>query len=185
MAEVQNNKKSQEGESRGVPPKQTEGPPVITLIMGDQEETALFFAEPRRMSWNADDYTPLNAKRSEILKEVYNANLLDPPLPARGPKGPYKHRWCEFHRVQGHDTEECWDLMNQIGRLIKDGYLRRYIAREGRRPNNEGQRRNNPTRNRADNGEGKQGDSLEEIRGTVTTISGGFFGGGTTNSVRK
>ncbi|KAJ1383811.1 hypothetical protein SESBI_43057 [Sesbania bispinosa] len=38
------------------------------------------------------------------------------PLPARGPKGPYKNRWCEFHRVQGHDTEECWDLMNQIER---------------------------------------------------------------------
>ncbi|KAJ1411325.1 hypothetical protein SESBI_21370 [Sesbania bispinosa] len=101
------------------------------------------FTEIRRTSqWGSGDYTPLDAKRADILKEVYNANLLDLPLPARGPKGPYKNRWCEFHRVQGHDTEECWDLMNQIERLIKYGYLRRFVSTGGRRPSGgEGTRR--------------------------------------------
>ncbi|KAJ1386330.1 hypothetical protein SESBI_40911 [Sesbania bispinosa] len=60
------------------------------------------------------DLTPLNVKRSQILREVFNSNMLELPPPARGLRGPHKERWCEFYRVRGHDTEECWDLMNQI-----------------------------------------------------------------------
>ncbi|KAJ1396053.1 hypothetical protein SESBI_32883 [Sesbania bispinosa] len=74
------------------------------------------------------ELTPLNAKRSQILREVYNSDLLEMPPPGKGLRGPFKDRWCEFHRLKGHDTEECWDLMNQIEHLIKDGYLKRYVA---------------------------------------------------------
>ncbi|KAJ1439596.1 hypothetical protein SESBI_02542 [Sesbania bispinosa] len=161
MTAIDHGQSVQGGEGQGVPSKVDRRTTRYNPYNGRPGGSRPTYAEPRRVVWNADDYTPLNAKRSEILKEVYNANLLDPPLPARGPKGPYKHRWCEFHRVQGHDTEECWDLMNQIERLIKDGYLRRYVAREGRRPTNEGQRRNNSARNRADNKDGKRGDPPE------------------------
>ncbi|KAJ1381764.1 hypothetical protein SESBI_44834 [Sesbania bispinosa] len=66
------------------------------------------------------------------MQEVCNSDMLEYPPPTRGAKGPYKDRWCEFHKVKGHDTEECWDLMNQIERLIKDGYLKRYVVGRGR-----------------------------------------------------
>ncbi|KAJ1383729.1 Peptidase S8/S53 domain [Sesbania bispinosa] len=167
MAEGQNSKKPQGGEVRHPLPKVDRKATRYNPYSSRSGGSRPVYAEPRRVTWNVDDYTPLNAKRSEILKKVYSANLIDPPLPARGPKGPYKHRWCEFHRVQGHDTEECWDLMNQIERLIKDGYLRRYIARDGRRPTNDSQRRDNATRNRGDNERSKPSDPPEEIRGTA------------------
>ncbi|KAJ1424295.1 hypothetical protein SESBI_11740 [Sesbania bispinosa] len=141
MAEGQNNKKVQGGEGRGVPSKVERRTTRYNPYNGRPGGSPPTYAELRRVVWNADDYTPLNAKRSEILKE--------------------------------------------IERLIKDGYLRRYVAREGRRPTNGGQRRNNSARNRADNEDGKRGEPPEEIRGTVTTIAEGFFGGGTANSARK
>ncbi|KAJ1397405.1 hypothetical protein SESBI_31838 [Sesbania bispinosa] len=102
------------------------------------------------------------------MQEVCNSDLLEYPPPTSGAKGPYKDRWCEFHKVKGHDTEECWDLMNQIERLIKDGYLKR-------------------GRGRAQESQPNSGvvHPGEEIRGTVTTIAGGFVGGGETSAARK
>ncbi|KAJ1440738.1 hypothetical protein SESBI_01808 [Sesbania bispinosa] len=105
------------------------------------------FAKVRRASqWGIGDYTALNAKRGDILKEVYSANLLDPPLPTRGPKGPYKNRW---------------------------------------RPGTEGPRRDNTTGRRANVGSKQNEPTEENIRGTMTTIAGGFIGGGTTSSARR
>ncbi|KAJ1391112.1 hypothetical protein SESBI_36936, partial [Sesbania bispinosa] len=118
------------------------------------------------------------------MQEVYNSDLLEYPPPARGAKGPYKDRWCEFHKVKGHDTEECWDLMNQNERLIKDGYLKRYVAGRSRQ---EFSRQGGRGRGRAQESQPRTGvvDPSEEIRGIVTTIVGGFVGGGETSAARK
>ncbi|KAJ1413493.1 hypothetical protein SESBI_19569 [Sesbania bispinosa] len=152
-------------------------------LSGSPNGNRLNFAEVRRASqWGMDEYTPLNAKRGNTLKEVYSANLLDPHLPARSPKGPYKNRWCEFHRVQGHDTEQCWDLMNQIEHLIKDDYLKRYMSAGGERSGGEGPRRDNATIGRENTGNKQNEPAEENIRGMMTIIAGGFIGGGTTSS---
>ncbi|KAJ1400256.1 Ribonuclease H superfamily [Sesbania bispinosa] len=132
------------------------------------------------------ELTPLNAKRSQILREVYNSDLLEMPPPGKGLRGPFKDRWCEFHRLKGHDTEECWDLMNQIEHLIKDGYLKRYVAGKNRgdyvRRRGQGRGRGYPPH---DKNKENHTEQETEIRGTVTTISGGFIGGGSTSSARK
>ena len=40
-------------------------------------------------------------------------------------------RHYEFHRDHGHQTDDCIQLMKEIEYLIRQGYLRRYIASEG------------------------------------------------------
>ncbi|KAJ1424287.1 hypothetical protein SESBI_11731 [Sesbania bispinosa] len=72
--------------------------------------------------------------------------------------------------------EECWDLMNQIERLIKDGYLKRYIVGRGRqdfaRQGGRGQGRGQDSHPREKGGGIDPG---EEIRGTVAMIAEGFI----------
>ncbi|KAJ1387280.1 hypothetical protein SESBI_40102 [Sesbania bispinosa] len=104
------------------------------------------------------DLTPLNTKRSEILREVYNSELLEAPLPTKYPKGPHKDRWCEFHRVKGRNKT---DSNKQGGRGRGRGYVPQPQIRDN------------------------LGEQTEEIRGTVTMIAGGFVGGGDTSSARR
>ncbi|KAJ1422476.1 hypothetical protein SESBI_12969 [Sesbania bispinosa] len=73
--------------------------------------------------------TPLNTTRARILREVYQSDLIRLPPQAEGPKGPDMNKWCDYHRARGHDTENCWTLMNRIERLIKEGYLGRYVEK--------------------------------------------------------
>ncbi|KAJ1376224.1 Retrotransposon gag domain, partial [Sesbania bispinosa] len=129
---------------------------------------------------------PLNTTRARILKEVYQSDLIRLPPQAEGPKGLDMSKWFDYHRAKGHDTENCWTLMNRIERLIKEGYLGRYV--EKRRD------RGDKDRRRDEEGSGlkrrkddrhKEGRGKEEVRGVVTTIAGGFTGGGETNSARR
>ncbi|RWV81460.1 hypothetical protein GW17_00057117 [Ensete ventricosum] len=44
-------------------------------------------------------------------------------------KGRDRGCYCRFYRDYGHDTEECYDLKNQIEDLIRHGHLDRYIEK--------------------------------------------------------
>ncbi|GFS42455.1 hypothetical protein Acr_00g0079950 [Actinidia rufa] len=79
-----------------------------------------------------------------------------------------RNKYCEFHRDHGHNTEDCFQLKEQIADLIKRGYLRKYIVT--RPPPNSPERRygdNRPT------------------TGDIQTIHGGFGSGGCSTSSRK
>ncbi|RDX93751.1 hypothetical protein CR513_23945, partial [Mucuna pruriens] len=41
--------------------------------------------------------------------------------------GPNKDGWCDFHRVFGHLTEECWSLKTQIEKLVQEGHFGRFV----------------------------------------------------------
>ena len=46
---------------------------------------------------------------------------------------PNKHnrnKYCRFHRDHGHDTDECFDLKQQIENLIRQGKLRNFLGRD-------------------------------------------------------
>ena len=46
---------------------------------------------------------------------------------------PNKHnrnKYCHFHRDHGHDTDECFDLKQQIKNLIRQGKLRNFLGRD-------------------------------------------------------
>ena len=46
---------------------------------------------------------------------------------------PNKHnrnKYCHFHKDHGHDTDECFDLKQQIENLIRQGKLRNFLGRD-------------------------------------------------------
>ncbi|KAJ1443670.1 hypothetical protein SESBI_00264 [Sesbania bispinosa] len=133
-----------------------------------------------------DTFTPLNTSKARILKEVYQSDLIRLPPQAEGPKGPDMSKWCDYHRAKGHDTKDCWTLTNKIERLIKEGYLGRYVEKRkdrGDRSHRRDERGSGSKRRKEDRH--KENIKEEEVRGVVTTIAGGFSGGGETSSARR
>ncbi|XP_043816065.1 uncharacterized protein LOC122724604 [Manihot esculenta] len=44
-------------------------------------------------------------------------------------------KYCQYHRTHGHDTNNCYQLISEIERLIKRGHLRNFVKKpEGQRP---------------------------------------------------
>ena len=39
-----------------------------------------------------------------------------------------KNKYCRFHRDHGHDTNECYDLKQEIENLIRQGKLRNFLG---------------------------------------------------------
>ena len=87
-------------------------------------------------------------------------------------------RYCEFHRDYGHRKDDCIQLRKEIEYLIRCGYLRRFIAPEGR-AQNQAQAQQPPPPPRQATTQHQQ--SLGEIH----VISEGFAGGGESSSARK
>ncbi|XP_021598941.1 uncharacterized protein LOC110604972 [Manihot esculenta] len=44
-------------------------------------------------------------------------------------------KYCQYHRTHGHNTNNCFQLITEIERLIKRGHLKNFIKKpEGQRP---------------------------------------------------
>jgi len=41
-----------------------------------------------------------------------------------------RNKYCRFHRDHVYDTDECFDLKQQIENLIKQGKLRNFLGRD-------------------------------------------------------
>ncbi|RDX65006.1 hypothetical protein CR513_56368, partial [Mucuna pruriens] len=77
-------------------------------------------------------FTPLNEKKAHITREIYHTRLLNFPQAAGGKQlGKNRREWCDFHRVVGHLTKECWTLGAQLEGLVQQGHLGQYVARAG------------------------------------------------------
>ncbi|RWW56783.1 hypothetical protein BHE74_00036478 [Ensete ventricosum] len=66
--------------------------------------------------------TPLNSTQIEIFLHIWEKGLPKAPNPIRT-QGHDCGRYCYFHRDYEHNTEECYDLKNQIEDLIRRGLL--------------------------------------------------------------
>jgi len=99
------------------------------------------------------------------------ADRLRPPKKSDKVLGPHKESWCEFHEAFGHHINNCLALGYQLDELVKNGFLKDYLAGStattATTTPKEGQAHEMPT------------------HGEVHTISGGFSGGGPTASQRK
>ena len=74
------------------------------------------------------NYAPLIAPRANVLMEIEGEGYLPKPTPLRSPLAKRNmKKYCRYHRDYGHDTEECYQLKDEIEALIRRGHLRRYV----------------------------------------------------------
>ena len=109
---------------------------------------------------------PLNTSVAQVLMEIKNEDFIKwsgkikTNLLIRN-----KNKYCEFHKDHGHNTEDCFQLKEQITNLIKRRYLRKYVV-DHPRPDF-------LDRRYADN---------KPMTGDIQTIHGGFALGGCSSS---
>ena len=67
-------------------------------------------------------YTPFNAPLNQVLMQMKDDLSLTWPEKMKGdPNKRNKNKYFCFHRDHGHDTDECYDLKQQIENLIRQG----------------------------------------------------------------
>ena len=65
-------------------------------------------------------YTPLNVSLEQVLMEIKDDPSLKWPEKMKGdPNKRNRNKYCRFHRDHGHDTDECFDLKQQVESLIR------------------------------------------------------------------
>ncbi|XP_077228277.1 uncharacterized protein LOC143861229 [Tasmannia lanceolata] len=88
-----------------------------------------------------ENFTPLNTSRRHILAAISREEFIKWPTPmiSKGNKRD-KSKYCRFHRDHGHDTDNCWQLKEEIEQLISRGYLKKYVRGDTHRnePNERG-----------------------------------------------
>ncbi|XP_077215791.1 uncharacterized protein LOC143850422 [Tasmannia lanceolata] len=82
-----------------------------------------------------ENFTPLNTSRRHILAAIKEEEFVRWPtrMLSKGNKRD-QSKYCRFHKDHGHDTDECWQLKEEIELLIGRGYLNKYVRGDGRRP---------------------------------------------------
>ena len=79
----------------------------------------------------SQNYTPLNAPLDQVLMQIKDDPSLKWPKKKKGdPNKRNKNKYCRFHRDHGHDTNECYDLKQQIENLIRQGKLWHFVGRD-------------------------------------------------------
>ncbi|KAL2232853.1 UNVERIFIED_CONTAM: hypothetical protein Sindi_1465300 [Sesamum indicum] len=115
-------------------------------------------------------YTPLNMTRAKALMLVERDNVLIWPKHTKTtPAKRFSNKYCRFHRERGHDTEECYQLKDEIERLVRQGYFRRQNPHnfEERRRDRRGRSRRRGNQIVAENA---------PVKGIIHTIAGGSEG---------
>ncbi|XP_021617928.1 uncharacterized protein LOC110618971 [Manihot esculenta] len=79
--------------------------------------------------------TPLNTSRAEVLMVVQNKEFLQWPKPMKAEASQRDtDKYCQYHRTHDHNTNNCYQLISEIERLIKRGHLRNFVKKpEGKR----------------------------------------------------
>nr|XP_027090363.1 uncharacterized protein LOC113711395 [Coffea arabica] len=157
-----------------------------------------------RSSTSDAELTPLNSNRSHVLAVMRQNHLgrTPPEIPGRRDKR-NSNLYCAYHRDVGHETEDCNDLKLEIENLIRQGYLKQFVRKDGtfnrsashresRGPRREDRR---DTKLQCRGPEDRNGDQRPprdgspgygpNIAGVINTISGGPTGGDSQNSRKR
>ncbi|XP_016199497.1 uncharacterized protein LOC107640494 [Arachis ipaensis] len=74
------------------------------------------------------NYTPLRVSLVDVYREICHMEKLPPPHSIKHKKAGSRTKYCEYHKLYGHPTNECYDLKNVIKKLAREGRLDRYLA---------------------------------------------------------
>ena len=76
-------------------------------------------------------YTSLNEPLEQVLMQIKDDPSLKWPEKMKGdPNKRNRNKYCRFHRDHGHDTDECFDLKQQVDNLIRQGKLKSFLGRD-------------------------------------------------------
>ena len=75
----------------------------------------------------------------QVLMQIKDEPSLKWPEKMKGdPNKRNKNKYCRFHKDYGHDTDECFDLKQQIENVIKQAKLRNFLGRDHKDENLKG-----------------------------------------------
>ncbi|XP_011090633.1 uncharacterized protein LOC105171273 [Sesamum indicum] len=120
--------------------------------------------------------------RTKALMMVEKSNVLKWPRHTRfTPAKKFSNKYCRFHQEKEHDTEECFQLKDEIERLVRQGYFRDRILSEHKPKRDDSRRNRSRSRDRHSNSmrEDRVPATKENapIKGVIHTIAGGPSGG--------
>ncbi|GKV04724.1 hypothetical protein SLEP1_g16838 [Rubroshorea leprosula] len=75
-----------------------------------------------------DSYIPLSSSRSEILSQIQHWVKRPPPQTHDSSRAD-RSKYCDYHRVYGHNTEDCQSLKDELEFLARNGKLEGYIQK--------------------------------------------------------
>ncbi|XP_025680871.1 uncharacterized protein [Arachis hypogaea] len=96
-----------------------------------------------------------------------------------------RSKYCAFHQKYGHTTDNCVIAKDVLEKLARQGLLDKYIDSQGRRRNTEDLGQQPKASDNSRDKEKKVDSDINPPRRIINCISGGFAGGGCTNSARK
>ena len=74
---------------------------------------------------------PLNVPLDQVLIQIKDDPFLKWPEKMKGDLNKRnKNKYCRLHRDHGNDTDEYYDLKQQIENLIRQGKLRHFVGRD-------------------------------------------------------
>ncbi|XP_057431364.1 uncharacterized protein LOC130724171 [Lotus japonicus] len=139
------------------------------------------------MTWTRnqnDRVIPLAVNLTEALHTCLEANVIRFPRQPKPPPGHVdKTKWCEYHRISGHNIDDCFTLRKEIEALIKAGCMKQLSGRNNSEEAGTSVRRTDEGKEIENEEQKKQTEG--KSKGRIHSIFGGFRGGGTTNSARK
>ncbi|XP_011075318.1 uncharacterized protein LOC105159816 [Sesamum indicum] len=106
------------------------------------------------------------------------------------PSKKFSNKYCRSHRERGHNTEECFQLKDDVERLVRQGYFRDRVPRnckisgKGRRSRSRSQDRDrNPGPSRTERT--PAGGSNAPTEGVIYTIAGGSSAGDSSRTRKR
>ncbi|KAL2230582.1 UNVERIFIED_CONTAM: Retrovirus-related Pol polyprotein from transposon [Sesamum indicum] len=136
------------------------------------------------------NYTPLAMSREKALMMVENADVLKWPRHTRyTPTKKTSNKYCRFHRERGHSTEECYQLKDEIERLVRQGHFRDRvppnckIEGRGRSRSRSPDQDRNPGPSRIDRP--PTGGNNAPTKGIIYTIAGGSTAGDSSRTRKR
>ncbi|MED6184016.1 hypothetical protein PIB30_043278 [Stylosanthes scabra] len=117
-------------------------------------------------------YNPLNVSLTTFLHEVSQVERIPAPQAIKNNNRRDRNTYYKYHKQNGHNTEDCRDLLEFVEKGLNKGKFREYTRRSRDRKDD---RR---TRQRADNPkrftEGKDERKDDVVRREIKMISGGL-----------
>ncbi|KAL2230476.1 UNVERIFIED_CONTAM: hypothetical protein Sindi_1642000 [Sesamum indicum] len=127
-------------------------------------------------------YIPLNTTRTKALLTVEKSDMLKWPRHTRfTPAKKFSSKYCKFHRERGHDTEERYQLKDEIEMLIRQGYFKEHVLKYRTEETVVRRSRSRSHERTQDRGKGVQREAKPKdnvpVKGIIYTIAGGPEGG--------